>query len=294
MQGFSIIIPTLNRTEFLLSTLKDLIVQDYNKNFEILIIDQSLKEDTAVIAFCEKFDNVNYHFITHFKGLPEARNYGAKVAKFDYLLFLDDDISCGNNLLLEHSKSFSDEKVAICAGGITEKNKPNAECNTGDFSFITATPKRGYHKKEFKEVQHAGGGNFSVKKSVYFKVGGVDEQLTKGAALYEETDFCLRVRRAGYKIWFNYYAHVYHLAADTGGCRVPQIDKYIFSLARNRSLMIQRHLPWLYRITAKLYLLKLVMSYLRAYKSKSIWFAYLKGKKEGQSLNYLTIKNQQV
>ena len=295
MHGFTIIIPTLNRTQFLLNTLKDLVVQKYNE-FEILIVDQSQREDQAIIAFSKKYDNVNYHFITHFKGLPEARNFGAKLAQYDYLLFLDDDISCGKNLLKEHSISLTHQKVAVCAGGITEKNQNNQGNNTGYFNKYKAAPETGFHLNlnNNKFVDHAKGCNFSVKKTVYFEVGGVDEQLTKGAALYEETDFCLRVKKAGYKIWYNYHAHVFHLAAETGGCRVPEIDKYIFSLARNRSLIIKRHLPWFYQLTAKLYLFKLVLSYLRVYKSKSIWTAYLKGKKEGETLNDMTIKNDQL
>ena len=34
--------------------------------------------------------------------------------------------------------------------------------------------------------------------------------------LYEETEICLRVKELGYKVFFNYDAHVWHLAADTG------------------------------------------------------------------------------
>ena len=113
MKGFSIIIPTLDRTEFLLNTLKDLIVQDFDKDFEILIIDQSTKKDQTSIKFSSEYDNVNYHFITHFKGLPEARNYGAKLARYDYLLFLDDDISCGKVLLQKHFISLSRDNIAV-------------------------------------------------------------------------------------------------------------------------------------------------------------------------------------
>lgn len=294
MKGFSIIIPTLNRTEYLLNTLQDLVVQDYKGKFEIIIVDQSKKEDQEVIDFSIKHETVKYHFIQHFKGLPEARNYGAKMAKYEYLLFLDDDISCGTQLLKQHSESLYNPKIAVVAGGITEKNKLNVDTRTGYFSFLTASPERGFHEKKSEEVFHAGGGNFSVKKEIFFEVGGIDEQLTKGTALYEETDFCLRVRKAGYKIWFNYDAHVYHLAAETGGCRVPEIDKYIYSLARNRSLIIKRHLPWYNKMTAKLFLLKLVLAYIKAYKSKSIWIAYLKGKKEGEKLKSQEVKNDQL
>lgn len=296
MANFSIIIPTLNRTDFLLNTLKDLVVQDFKENFEIIIVDQSTQQDQKIDAFAAKHPLVKYHFITHFKGLPEARNYGAKMANYEYLLFLDDDISCGSNLLREHLESFKHNSVEIGAGGITEKHLINTGNTTGCFKSISATPIAGFHLKSNSNsyVDHAKGCNFSVKKQVYFEVGGIDEQLTKGAALYEETDFCLRVRKAGYKIWFNYDAHVVHLAAETGGCRVPEIDKYIYSLARNRSLIIKRHLPWYFQLTAKMHLLKLVLAYIKAYKSKSIWIAYLEGKKEGKKLKSQEVKNEQL
>ncbi len=291
MKAFSIIVPTLNRTEFLLNTLQDLVKQSYAYGYEILIIDQSMQPDQEVKDFCLGYDFLRYHYITHFRGLPEARNYGAQQAKYPYLLFLDDDIACKTNLLQEHAKVLQQANVGVCAGGITEAYKANKDQAVGRFIWYSATPLRGFHKMEKREVDHAGGGNFSVKKDVYLKVNGVDEHLTKGAALYEETDFCLRVRKAGYKIYFNYEAHVTHLAAATGGCRVPEIDKYIFSLSRNRSLLIERHLPWYYQISAHLYLLKLVAAYYKTYRNPKIWKNYTAGKKEGRIVGKLLVKN---
>ena len=294
MFSFSIIIPTLNRTEYLLNTLQDLVGQNYSPGFEILVIDQSEKPDKEVQVFADKNTVVKYHFITEFRGLPEARNYGAQLAKYPYLLYVDDDISCKDNLLQEHANILEKETVGVCAGGITEAYKTNKEQPVGKFIWQSATPLRGFHKHEKKEVDHAGGGNFSVKRAVYLEVKGIDEQLTKGAALYEETDFCLRVKKAGYQIYFNYDAHVTHLAAETGGCRVPEIEKYIFSLSRNRSLLIERHLSWYYKISAHLYLLKLVAAYYKAYRKSGIWQNYKAGKKEGKALGKLNIKNEQA
>ena len=54
MKGFSVIIPTLNRTSFLKNTLKDLVLQDFNLPFEIIIVDQSNQKDTDVIKSSEK------------------------------------------------------------------------------------------------------------------------------------------------------------------------------------------------------------------------------------------------
>jgi len=268
MKGFSIIIPTLNRTAFLLETLKYLVVQE----FEFPVIDFSLVHK----------DIVDYHHITSFRGLPEARNYGASKAIYDYILYLDDDVECGKTLLKEHYSCLKEEDVGVVAGGVTEKNNPDVGDNIGIFKQFIAQPITGFHNDKKRYVDHAKGCNFSVKKSVFLELNGIDTILTKGAALYEELDFCLRLRKINLKVFFNYQAHVYHLAAATGGCRVPKIDKYIFSLVRNRTIIINRHLPWYCKLTARLYLFKLVLSYFVSYKEYAIIKNYYKGIKEGR------------
>ncbi len=282
MIGFSVIIPTLHRTSFLLTTLQDLVVQEFNHPFEIVIVDQSNQKDLKVIDFIKKFDFIKYHHITSFKGLPQARNYGATNAIYEYLLYLDDDIRCDPNLIHQHYTFLKNKNIGIVAGGITEKFKTNTNCNTGKFVYKIADPLRGFHLEGQKEVDHAGGGNFSVKKEIFNNIGGIDEHLTKGAALYEETDFCLRAKNTGATVFYNYKAHMYHLAAETGGCRVPDIRKYIFSLSRNRTIIINRYLPWYYKITANLYLLKLIFAYTISYRDFKIFKNYYKGYKEGK------------
>ncbi len=284
MNGITVIIPTLNRSDFLINTLKDLVKHECDFPFEILVVDQSKVEDKEVVEFAKEYNTIKYHYITTFRGLPEARNYGASVAKYDFLLYLDDDISCNPNLLTEHYKALLIEDVGIVAGGITEKNKPNIGEKVGHFIKWSATPLRVFHINKNKEVLHAGGSNFSVKKNIFYLVFGVDENLTKGAALYEETDFSFRVKNLGYKVYFNYNAHVFHLAADTGGCRVPDIVKYIKSLSRNRSIIIGRHLPWYFKISAHLYLLRLVISYMITYRKIEVIKSYYNGVLEGNKV----------
>ncbi len=295
MKPFSVIIATLNRTDFLLATLKDIVVQEYEPGFEVIIVDQSQMEDRTIQNFCKDYPFIHYHYITHFRGLPEARNYGAKQAKNPYLLFIDDDIQCEPDLLTEHGNTLLKKNTALVAGGVTEKNKANkGKGSIGKFDKITATPRRGFHQKGYQEVDHAIGCNFSVIKEIFMKLGGIDENLSKGAALYEELDFCLRLKKEGYRIFFNYNAHLMHLVADTGGCRVPDIRKYVFSLARNRSIIIQRYLPWYFQFSAHLYLLRLVISFMVVYKSIAVLRSYRKGIKEGKYIGKSEIKNEQL
>lgn len=244
-KGISIILPTLNRADYLASTVDCLIEQDFGEPYEIIIVDQSAAIDSTMYSRAKDSDTlIKYYHVTEFRGLPEARNFGVQHTQYAYILFLDDDIECDCNLLKEHYKFLSQPDIAVVAGGITEKYKNNPKSkNVGKFHFYTATPERGFHINHKEYVDHGGGGNYSIKKDIFLEVGGVDEYLNYGAALYEETEICLRVKELGYKVFFNYDAHVWHLAADTGGCRVLDINRYIASLVHNRALLISRHQP---------------------------------------------------
>ena len=284
MNGISVIMPTLHRTEFLINTLKDLVKQVCNFPFEIVIVDQSNEMDKEVLNFCKEYSFCKYHHITFFKGLPEARNYGWQIAKYNYILFLDDDIQCNENLLQEHFLILKENSVGVVGGQVIEKNNPNVGNSTGIFNMWTSNPVSGFHLQGTFETDHGKGCNFSTKKEVLLKVNGIDENLTKGAALYEETDFCLRVKQAGYKVMFHSKASVNHLAAETGGCRVLDIKKYIASLVRNRSLIISRHVRGVYRITSIIYLLRLVSAYAFSYKDLGLFRQFITSFNEGFSV----------
>ena len=71
-------------------------------------------------------------------------------------------------------------------------------------------------------------------------------------------------------------------------------NRNIYSLIRNRSLLIERHLPWYFKISAHLYLLKLIAAYYKTYRNPEIWKNYKAGKKEGKALGKLNVKNEQA
>jgi GT2 family glycosyltransferase len=290
MNGFSVIIPTLNRSEFLKQTLDCLLRQEFEYPYEVLIVDQSDKEDKQILEYQKKYPFIRYCYITFFRGLPEARNFGWQKAKYDVILYLDDDITCENNLLREHSQYIINPEIGIVAGGITENFIGNSDCKTGKFNYWLMYANRGFHINKKQYTDHGGGGNLCIKKSVLQEIGGFDENLTKGAALYEETECCLRVKKAGYKVFFNYDAHVFHLAAPTGGCRVSNISQYVYNLSRNRSIVIFRHLKWYHKVVACLYSFKLIMAYTWTYKKITLFAVGIKGLKEGYKIEKEKVK----
>jgi GT2 family glycosyltransferase len=130
----------------------------------------------------------------------------------------------------------------------------------GRFNAWTATPVAGFDWPEERYVDHARGCNFSTWRRVLRETGGFDETLNVGAALYEELEYCLRARRAGYRIFFQPRAHLTHLVAPSDGCRVPEPRRYLRFLFHNQSIVIRRHLRWYEKATALAYLGKTALA----------------------------------
>ena len=58
----------------------------------------------------------------------------------------------------------------------------------------------------------------SYRREVFTKYGLSFDERFRGSAVREESDFCLRLRRTGYQIWFDPEASLVHLGEESGGC----------------------------------------------------------------------------
>lgn len=86
----SIIIPTFNRSKSLPLSVKS--IQDQTLvNWELIIIDDGSEDDTQeVLKDTLRDERIKYYYQEN-QGVSVARNYGAKLATGDYLIFLDSD-----------------------------------------------------------------------------------------------------------------------------------------------------------------------------------------------------------
>lgn len=277
--GVSVVIPTLERAEVLLQTLRDISQQSFSM-FEVVVVDQSEMPNAAAQEMLLSYPvPARYFHVTHFRGLPDARNFGLQLARYDVVLYIDDDIRCGPGLVEAHYHAHLRSGVTMVAGGITEaKGDATQKGRTGSFNWWTASPVANYHLDIAGWCLSGKGCNFSVKKSALEHVGSFDSNLTMGAALYEETELGLRLHAAGYRCWFAPEAHLTHLAAPMGGCRVgPDIRRYVWGMAHNRAILIFRHLKWWHRPTAIMRMLFYGISYSRAAHSPAPVVAAIKG-----------------
>jgi len=264
--GVTVIVPTLNRGGFLVDCLRDLVAQTY-RPLEILVIDQSSEADTSVDAIVREHHNMIEHRRVNFRGLPRARNFGWNHARYDMLIYVDDDTRFGPDFVSSHVDAMKEPGVGLVAGAVdTISGRVDASATPGVYRRWTATPLRGFAAEIRREADHAAGCNFSVRRSAMEKAGGFDERLSTGPALYEETDLCLRVKSAGYRIVFDGRARLTHLVAPGGGCRVDKVRDYVKALSHNRAMMIRRHGRWFHAPVALGRLAGLGLSYARHYR----------------------------
>jgi GT2 family glycosyltransferase len=77
-----------------------------------------------------------------------------------------------------------------------------------------------------------------VRAAPLHELGGFDEAFAP--AYYEDTDLCVRLRRAGYRIVYDPSVVVHHLEYGTSGDRLP-----IEQVRENQLTFIRRHAQWL-------------------------------------------------
>lgn len=86
----SIIIPTYNRENSLLKSVKSVLDQSY-KNIEIIVVDDASVDNSEKIIKKIKDKRIKYIKLTENKGAANARNVGIKKSTGEYIAFQDSD-----------------------------------------------------------------------------------------------------------------------------------------------------------------------------------------------------------
>lgn len=179
-QLVSVIITTKNEEETIGRLIQSIERQTF-KNIEIILVDNNSEDKTLEIA--KKLGIKIYNFG------PERsaqRNFGAKMAKGRYLLFLDADMELTPHILKECVEAIEiEEKI----GGVVIPEESKAST----FWEKVKVLERSFYNAEGDEVTDAA--RF-FKKEFFEKIGGYDESITGP----EDWDLIDNIRKGGYKI----------------------------------------------------------------------------------------------
>ena len=245
LEMISIIIPTYNREKELKKTIESALEQSFD-NFEIIVVDNGPSTDNTRDIVASFNDSRVKYTATELKGCIFARNIGAEAAKGEILLTIDDDIEFikGNELAILVETYKKDDKIAV-VGGIELRSRDEIVKKSVDIlpPNIGRISEKGEFNTSFKlieghgitEVDHVRSAFMAIKKEVFEQVGGFDEIYNaKGLGFRYESDLCLKVKRAGYKVVVNPDIKIWHKgAARARGFKRGEGLSYFYYANRN-------------------------------------------------------------
>ncbi len=236
MPKISLVIPTVDRPDAVRNLLRRLESQVRPPD-EVLVVDQSRREETRESACAAVDPRIRYVRIAR-RGLPGARNEGVRLSSGDVVLFIDDDVIPDPALVGVHLENYDDPTVAG-VGGRVIGGYDAATDRVGEFRAVDGKVVRNFGASARREVDHLPGGNMSFRREVFERIGGFDKAYG-GPAIGEETDFCLRARRAGFRLVFDPRAVVEHVRMEAGGCRTARFEEWLYWHAHNTMLFTLR------------------------------------------------------
>lgn len=193
----TVVIPTLNRYDYLKDVLLDLEQQDY-KNFEVIVVDQSSPFEKE---FYSKFNLEIRLIYQEERALWLARNKAIEITKGEYLLLFDDDSRVEPDWISNHLKCLDFFKADVSSG----------------VSISTIGAEIPVNYAFFHISSQLDTGNVLLKKDVFRKIGLFDRQFEKQRM--GDGEFGLRCYLNGFQNISNPYAKRVHLKVGSGGLR---------------------------------------------------------------------------
>ena len=203
---FSIVIPVYNRPDEIKELIESLIISDYNKEYEIVIV-----EDGSTITCKEEVEkfknklNISYYFKEN-SGPGDSRNFGMKVAKGDYFIIFDSDCIIPKQYLTEVAKELT-ENYVDCFGGsdaaLDTFSDIQKAINFAMTSFLTTGGIRGGSEKLTKFQPRSF--NMGISKKAFQDSNGFGN-IHPG----EDPDLTIRLWKLGYETRLFPKAFVYH------------------------------------------------------------------------------------
>lgn len=216
----SVIIPIYGQLNYTLCLLASILSNLPETPFEIIIVDDfSPDESFEVLSQIHEINvfknKVNMGFIL-------SCNAAAKVAKGQYLLFLNNDTEVTPGWLDMLVKTFRDlpgtglvgsrliypNGVLQEAGGIIWRDGSAWNFGRGQSPLLPAF-------NYAREVDYCSGASILIPVSIFVELGGFDEQYLP--AYCEDADLALQIREKGYRVIYQPLSTVIHYEGITSG-----------------------------------------------------------------------------
>lgn len=225
-------------------------------NIEIIVVDNaSIKESPKIIQ--EKYPRIVLVESVINYGFAGGNNLGIMRSRGEYILLLNNDTVVDPHFLEPLVKKFQDNpSIGALSPKIRYFNKKDTFQYVGFTELNKWTIRNktiGEGEKDIgqyntdRETAYTHGAAMMVPMEVIKKVGMMSYEFF---LYYEEADWCIRIRNAGYKIFYVHNSIIYHKGSVTTGNNSILKTYY---LTRNRLVFMRRNIHGITFFVALLY-----------------------------------------
>jgi GT2 family glycosyltransferase len=217
----SIVIPVWNQLEYTRSCLAALRANTADHLYEVVLIDNGSTDGTP--EFLATLDGkVRVVRNSENLGFGHACNAGARIARGQYLVFLNNDTAPQPGWL-EALLAMAESDPAIGAAGskllfpdgrLQEAGARVSRDGLGWPFGRGGDPEAAIYNRSC-EVDYCSGASLLVRREAFWKLGGFD--LRFAPAYYEDTDLCFGIRRLGLRVMYCPASRVTHFESQTAG-----------------------------------------------------------------------------
>jgi len=252
----SVCIVNLNAKQHLASCLNLLPESLGSCSYEVIIVDNHSQDGSQ--EFIQQ-EYPGFHLLINHRneGYTQAINSAIRVSRGDYLAVLNPDSEPGPNsiftliefLKMNENIGIVGPKVIASDGSFQRSCRRGVARPAAVFSYFLGLAKRypndqrftGYHlnhldENEINEVSGVSGSCMVIRRKTLKDIGYFDEQFF---AYQEDSDYCLRAKERGWKVYYNPLSIVKHKGGMGGANSVPM--KAIFEWHRSYYKYYYKH-----------------------------------------------------
>ncbi len=216
----SIIIPVYNHwsmTQECLTNIRDHTPEAH----EVIVVDNGSDDETALslqkIVNEQTGEDLRIIYNQDNRGFPRACNQGMAAACGDTLVILNNDVVVSHNWLHNLLHCLYSKPEHGLAGPVTNwisgsQQRPKSYTDMEEFHIFAHQHNQSDPTRWTYSLRLVGF-CLAIRREVYQQVGGFDERFGRGN--FEDDDYCMRVRRAGYKLVLAGDTYVHHHGSVT-------------------------------------------------------------------------------
>lgn len=212
-------------------TIDSILYRSKYPNFELIVVDNNSNYETKKVLSKYK-RNEKVRIISNEKnfGFAKGNNIGMKSARGKYIVLINNDVIVTPgwlSRLLFHIRENNVGLVGPVTNNIGNEAKINIAYDQDNVEDLEnqACNYTYSHWNDIIELENVAAFCWMMSRDIYIRIGGFDERFGKG--LFEDDDYCMQVKKEGYKVICADDVFIHHFGGATTKWDTPEYRKLL-------------------------------------------------------------------